>query len=130
MVNWKSKKLGDTLVFANGVAIIVLINLLVALKFYRLDLTEEKRYTVKSETLDILKTIDEDVHVEIFLDGKLNASFQRFQKAILETLEQFRIYSENKITYSVSNPTAAMSENARNEFMADLASRGIQATRL
>ena len=130
MVNWKSKKLGDTLVFANGVAIIVLINLLVALKFYRLDLTEEKRYTVKSETLDILKTIDEDVHVEIFLDGKLNASFQRFQKAILETLEEFRIYSENKITYSVSNPTAAMSENARNEFMADLASRGIQPTNI
>ncbi len=130
MVNWKSKKLEDILIFANGFVFIVLLNLLAAKQFFRIDLTEEKRYSLKEETVRILQNMDEEVHVEVFLEGKLNASFQRFQKAILETLEEFRIYSGNKITYAVSNPAAAMSENARNEFMADLAARGIQPTNI
>ena len=130
MVDWRNRKLGDILTFANGVMFILLINLLVGLKFYRIDLTEENRYSVKPETRDILETLEDEIHVEVFLEGKLNASFQRFQKAILETLEEFRIYSGNKITYSISDPAVAKSENARNEFMADLASRGIQPTNI
>src|SRR5688500_8790925 len=130
MVAWKSKKLGDILTFANGFVLIILINLLVGFKFYRIDLTEEKRYSVKPETQAILENLEDEIHVEIFLEGKLNASFQRLQKAILETLEEFRIYSKNKITYSVSDPALAKSESARNEFMADLARRGIQPTNI
>ena len=130
MVNWKSRKLEDILIFAIGFVVIVLINLLVAGQFSRVDLTEEKRYSLKPETVRILSELDDDLHVEIFLEGKLNASFQRFQKAILETVEEFRIYSNGKITYSVSDPNAAMSEKARNEYMADLASRGIQPTNI
>lgn len=130
MVEWKSRKLGDILTFANGFIFILLINVLVGLKFYRLDLTEEKRYSVKRETRAILESLEDEIHVEVFLEGKLNASFQRFQKAILETLEEFRIYSKNKITYSISDPAVAKSENARNEFMADLARRGIQPTNI
>jgi gliding-associated putative ABC transporter substrate-binding component GldG len=130
MVNWKSKKLEDILIFANGFVLIVLINLLVAKEFYRIDLTEEKRYSLKPETIRILKDLEDELHVEIFLEGKLNASFQRFQKAILETVEEFRIYSKGRVTYSLSDPSAAMSENARNEYMADLAARGIQPTNI
>ena len=130
MVDWRNRKLGDILTFANGVMFILLINLLVGLKFYRIDLTEENRYSVKPETRAILETLEDEIHVEVFLEGKLNASFQRFQKAILETLEEFRIYSGNRITYSISDPAVAKSENARNEFMADLAGRGIQPTNI
>jgi len=130
MVDWKNRKLGDILTLANGFVFILLVNLLVGLKFYRVDLTEEKRYSIKPETRSTLERLDDEIHVEVFLDGKLNASFQRFQKAILETLEEFRIYSKNKISYSISDPTIAKSENARNEFMADLARRGIQPTNI
>lgn len=130
MVNWKSKKFGDVLVFANGLVFLVLMNMLVSSKFFRIDLTEEKRYSLKKETHVILNELQDEIHVDVYLEGKLNASFQRFQKAILETLEEFRIYSRNKITYSVSDPTVAMSDKARNEFMADLAAKGIQPTNI
>ncbi len=130
MVDWKGRRLGDILTFANGFVFIVLINLLVSKQFYRFDLTEEKRFSVKPETLHILRGLEDEIHIEVFLEGKLNASFQRFQKAILETLEEFRIYSKNKITYSVTDPAVAMGEKARNEFMADLASKGIQPTNI
>jgi gliding-associated putative ABC transporter substrate-binding component GldG len=128
MVNWKSRKLGDILTFANGFIFLVLMNLLVSKQFYRFDLTEEKRYSMKPETHELLKGLEDEVHVEVFLEGELNSNFQRFRKSILETLEEFKIYSDNKITYSVTNPSSAVSEKARNEFMADLSARGIQPT--
>ncbi|HEY5751045.1 MAG TPA: gliding motility-associated ABC transporter substrate-binding protein GldG [Chryseolinea sp.] len=128
MVNWKSRKLGDVLWFANGVVALVLINLLVSHYFFRLDLTEEKRYSIKPQTKEILNTLEDEVYVEIFLSGDLNAGFTRFQKAIQETLEEFRIYSHNKIKFRVTDPGVALSDKARQEFMADLAARGIQPT--
>ncbi|HMG91796.1 MAG TPA: gliding motility-associated ABC transporter substrate-binding protein GldG [Chryseolinea sp.] len=128
MVNWKSRKLGDVLAFLNVIVFVALINLLASSNFFRLDLTEEKRYSIKDQTRDILKNLEDDVYVEVFLAGDLNAEFDRFQKAIAETLEEFRIYSSNKVKYKFTDPAAAMSEKARSEFMSELAGKGIQPT--
>ena len=128
MVNWKSRKLGDVLAFLNVIVLVALINLLVSTNFYRFDLTEEQRYSIKDQTRDILKNLDDDVYVEVYLTGDLNAEFGRFQKAIGETLEEFRIYSSNKVKYKFTDPAAAMSEKARSEFMSELAGKGIQPT--
>jgi gliding-associated putative ABC transporter substrate-binding component GldG len=128
MVNLKSKKLGDILVLANGLVAIILINVLATNYFFRIDLTEEKRYSIKQPTKEILKTVDDDVYIEVYLEGDLNAGFKRFQKSIKETLEEFRIYSNNKVHYIFTNPSTAMSQKARSEFMSELASKGIQPT--
>ena len=98
--------------------------------FFRVDLTGEKRYTIKEPTRKLLKGLEEDVYVEVFLEGDLNAQFRRFRKSIRETLEEFRIYSNNKVHYTFTNPSLAMSEKARNEFMADLAAKGVQGMRV
>jgi len=128
MVNWKSRKLGDVLMFLNGLVLLILINSVTAKYFYRIDLTEEQRYTIKDQTRDILNDLEDDIYVEIFLTGDLNAEFKRFQKAILETLEEFRIYSHDKVKFKFTDPSAAASEQARSEFMSDLAAKGIQPT--
>ncbi|HEX6893157.1 MAG TPA: gliding motility-associated ABC transporter substrate-binding protein GldG [Chryseolinea sp.] len=128
MVSWKSRKLGDVLAFLNVVVFVALINLVASSNFLRFDLTEEKRYSIKHQTRDILKNLDDDVYVEVFLTGDLNAEFDRFRKAIAETLEEFRIYSNNKVKYKFTDPAAAIGEKARSEFMADLAGKGIQPT--
>ena len=73
MVDWKNRRLGDILTFANGFVFLLLINLLVGLRFYRVDLTEEKRYSIKPETRSTLELLDDEIHVEVFLEGKLNA---------------------------------------------------------
>ena len=76
----------------------------------------------------MLSKLDDDVYVEIFLEGELNAGFRRFQKSIRETMEMFRIYSGNKVQYSFTDPGTALSQKARSEFMADLSAKGIQPT--
>jgi ABC-2 type transport system permease protein len=128
MVNWKSRKLGDFLWFANALAIVVLLNMLASNYFFRADLTEENRYTIKDQTRNLLRSLDEDVYVEVFLDGDLNSGFRRFRKNIEETLEEFRIYSGDRVKYVFTDPSLAAGEKARNEFMRDLAARGIQPT--
>jgi gliding-associated putative ABC transporter substrate-binding component GldG len=128
MVNINGKKLGDFLMLANGLVLLILINILASAHFFRIDLTEEKRYSIKAPTKEILNALDEPVYVEVYLDGELNAGFKRFRKSIEETLEEFRVYSGDKINYSFTDPATAMSEKARSEFMNELMSKGIQPT--
>ena len=128
MVDSTSKKTGDLLLLANGIIGLLLINLLSSQFFFRIDLTEEKRYSIHPSTKEMLAKLDDEVYVEVFLEGELNAGFRRFQKSIRETLEMFRLYSGNKVQYSFTDPAAALSQKARSEYMADLAARGIQPT--
>ncbi|HEV8514744.1 MAG TPA: gliding motility-associated ABC transporter substrate-binding protein GldG [Cyclobacteriaceae bacterium] len=120
-----SKKTGDLLLLANGIALVVLLNSLAALYFFRIDLTEEKRYTIKPQTKELLRNLEDEVFVEVFLEGDLNPGFKRFQKSVYETLEEFRIYSHNKVKFVFTDPAQAQGQKARNEFMSDLASKGI-----
>ena len=122
----KSKKTGDLLLLANGLVLVILFNITASFYFFRIDLTEEKRYTIQPQTKVILKNLEEVVFVEVFLEGEdLNPEFRRFQKSIRETLEEFRIYSGNKIQYTFTDPLQAANEKARNEFIAELNSKGV-----
>ena len=56
---FNSKKTGDLLLLANGIAFVVLLNSLAALYFFRIDLTEERRYTIKPQTKELLKNLEE-----------------------------------------------------------------------
>lgn len=120
-----SKKAGDLLLVANGIGLVVLLNSLAALYFFRIDLTEEKRYTIKPQTKELLRNLEDEVFVEVFLEGDLNPGFKRFQKSVYETLEEFRIYSHNKVKFVFTDPAQAQGQKARNEFMSDLAAKGI-----
>ena len=62
MVNWKSRKTGDFLLLANAVVLVLLVNLVAARYFFRVDLTEEKRYSIKPQTKAILRALEDDVY--------------------------------------------------------------------
>lgn len=128
MVKFNSKQTGDLLLLANGLVLLVLINVLASNYFFRLDLTEEKRFSIKDQTKEILRNLDDKVYVEVYLEGELNAGFRRLQKSIKETLEEFRIYSDDKVQFVFTDPSTAMSQKARNEFMQALMQKGIVPT--
>ncbi len=131
MVKWLTKKsTGDWINFLIGVCLMVILNQYAGIYFGRFDLTEEKRFSIKPATKNVLKELDDRVFIDVYLEGELNAPFQRFQKSIKEVLQEFSIYSDDKIVYRFIDPSTAVSQQARNEFMADLASRGIQPTNI
>ncbi|MCW5911753.1 MAG: gliding motility-associated ABC transporter substrate-binding protein GldG [Cyclobacteriaceae bacterium] len=127
MVTWKnSKRTGDLLLLANVLVWVVMLNVLASFWFFRLDLTEEKRYTIQPQTRALLQSLEDELFVEVFLEGKdLNPEFRRLQKSIRETLDEFRIYSGNRVKFVFTDPLQANNERARNEFIADLNARGV-----
>jgi len=128
MVNLDSKRREDILKLLIGLAILGILNLLAGHFFYRFDLTEEKRFSIKPATKELLQELDDEVYVEVYLDGELNARLKRLQRSIRETLEEFRVYSDNNIQYVFNDPSAAMSEKAQGQFRQNLMSKGIQPT--
>ena len=125
MVKLGSKKLGDWLLLFNSLMAIVIVNQIASFYFFRLDLTEEGRYTIKPQTVELLENLDDEVFVEVYLEGELNPGFARIKNYTREMLEEFRVYSNNKIRYVFTNPETAASQKARNEFMASLVQKGI-----
>ncbi len=126
VTRWQhSKRVGDWLLLANGLMLAVVLNQLASLYFFRIDLTEEKRFTIKAPTRALLTQLPDDVFVEVFLAGDLNPGFTRFQKAIAETLEEFRVYSNNRVKYVFTDPTQARSEQDRQEYFRYLAAKGV-----
>jgi gliding-associated putative ABC transporter substrate-binding component GldG len=123
---WKqSKRVGDLLLLANAILFALILNVMSSWYFFRIDLTDEKRYTIKPQTKTLLRNLDDAVYVEVFLEGDLNPGFERFKKSIRETLEEFRIYSHDQIQYTFTDPNLARGAKARNEFIAELNAKGI-----
>src|SRR5258706_2142460 len=131
MSNWKqSRQVGDWLSLAICIVLVVLVMLIASSSFFRIDITDEKHYTMRAPTKKLLQNIDDKVYIEVFLEGDLNPGFKRFRKSVRETLEEFRIYSNNKVHYVFTNPAAATSEKAKNEFMEGLAAKGVHGMRV
>ncbi len=128
MVNWESKKLTDYLGLGILLATLSLLGLFGNDYFFRLDLTEEKRYTLSPTTENLLEETTEEIYVELYLDGDLPPGFIRLRKAIIETLEEFKHQSASGLTYRIIDPNKTSSERARNEFIQKLAEKGIPPT--
>lgn len=57
---------------------------------HRFDLTQEKRYTLSDASVQILKSVDQPLKVEVYLEGDFPASFRQLQNETKFMLEEFR----------------------------------------
>lgn len=56
----------------------------------RLDLTQEKRYTLSDATLKVLESVEKPMTFDVYLDGDFPASFRQLQNETKFILEEFR----------------------------------------
>lgn len=128
MVN--TKRIESLLRLGIGILLIVILNQLAGIFPSRLDLTEEKRYSVTPATRALLDDLQDVVYVEVFLEGEMPAGFKRLRKAIEETLSQFDYYADGLVKVDFIDPSSALNEKARNEYFRSLIQRGLQPTNL
>ncbi len=126
----QSKRTRDLIRFVIVLAVLIALNVLATKYFFRLDLTEDKRYSISPVTKQMLANLPEDVQVEVYLEGDFPAGFKRLQQSVRETLDEFRIYADGNIRYTFFDPNTITDEKARTEFMQKLAQKGIQPTNL
>jgi len=124
----ESKRLTVILEIAIVIAIAILINSVSSLFFIRLDLTEEKRYSISPATNTLLANLEDDIYIEAYLEGELPAGFKRMRASLEETLTEFSVYSNGKIQFQFINPDQAVTQKSRNQFLMSLARKGIQPT--
>lgn len=107
------------------VSIVVLINILLSAFFYRIDLTEEKRYSLSDPTKELLENTDDIVFVKIYLDGDLTPNMEKLQQSTLELIKQFRNYGKENIQYQVINPFEQADEKNLGNYIKELESEGV-----
>ncbi|ABG58818.1 protein involved in gliding motility GldG [Cytophaga hutchinsonii ATCC 33406] len=120
------KKKNDILEYIFLIAILVFVNIILSEHFFRLDFTQDKRYSISPVSQQVLGKLDGDVYVEIFLDGDLNPDYERLKKSIKEKLDQFKAYSNNKLEYRFINPADEADEQMRERGFRLIAQRGIK----
>jgi ABC-2 type transport system permease protein len=96
---------------------------------FRIDLTEEKRYSLHPATAKLLSELEEPIEVEILLTGNLPGGMRRLQKSIEETLRTFNAYSPVRIDYFYQDPLS-LEGAEREEYILALADFGIRPTNL
>ncbi|MCX8111997.1 MAG: Gldg family protein [Bacteroidia bacterium] len=86
-------------------AAVVLVYLLGQRYFIRVDLTEEKRYTLSQGTQVLLKRLPQSVYVTVYLEGDFPYPVQRYKRAVETTLAEMRALAPKPLNYTFINPS-------------------------
>ena len=90
------------------IAAIITVNFFASIVHKRIDLTNEKRFTISSPVKKILGNMDDVAEVTIFLKGDLPAGFKNLSTSAEELLQEFKEYSNGKISYKLVSPDEQM----------------------
>lgn len=124
-----AKKQNITQLFVAIISIII-ISYISSVVYWRIDLTSEKRFTLSNVTKNTLKELNDVVYIKIYLDGDMPIGFQRMQKSLKETLDEFRVISKENIQYEFINPSESTNQKVRDALYKDLFSKGLSPTNI
>ncbi len=86
------------------IGVLVVINWLASQYHTRVDFTNEKRFTLSAATQKLLKKLDEEVRIDVFLKGDFPSGFKKLAMSTEETLQEFKEIAGKKIKYHFINP--------------------------
>ncbi|GAF01784.1 GldG family protein [Saccharicrinis fermentans] len=86
------------------IGIIVLINMLASRFFFRLDFTEDQRYTLSETTKDIMEGITEPVTVTAYFSEGLQPQFDQLRNDFKDILAEYASLSNRQVVYEFVNP--------------------------
>ncbi len=107
------------------IGIIVIANVLLSGFFFRMDLTEEKRFSISTPTKHLLEEQKDILFVRVYLGGDLTPNLKRLQQSTTEMLDQFKNYAGDNLQYDVFDPFSIPNEENQTEFIKQLEEKGI-----
>ncbi|MDA3865117.1 MAG: gliding motility-associated ABC transporter substrate-binding protein GldG [Salinivirgaceae bacterium] len=108
-----------------SIFIIILLGFVSSRLFFRLDLTEDNRYSIHESTQKTLENLDDIIFVKVYLGGDLPAAFKELSSSVLEMLQEFRAYAGANIQYEFINPAESEDEKQRNDIARQLIRKGL-----
>ncbi len=110
------------------IALFIGVNIAGQYYYTKIDLTEEKRFTLTPATVELIEGIDQPVFIEVLLEGEFPAGFKRLQNALQELLLEFKSIN-NRIQFRFEDPLEGSAEEVE-ERLQSLAQVGIVPTEL
>ncbi len=111
--------------------IILAINFIGNFIYKRFDLTKEKRYSLASPSISLLKKLNQRVLIKVYLDGDLPSGFLRLKNSTKDILQEFKAYSNNKIEFEFIDPFKnAKSDAEKKAIYEQLLDKGLLPTNL
>ena len=104
--------------------------LLTQFRFFRIDFTSEKRYTLSPASIRVLEKIDNNLLAEIYLEGDMPPGLHRLQTAIVEKISDLQQYGRNSIYIRRIDPYKEVPVNERKAYFDDLMRHGVIPTDL
>ena len=95
------------------IAILLVVILLSNEFHFRLDLTDEKQFTLSDATIDILKNLEEPITIKAYFSKDLPASISKTRKDFQEMLIEYSKRADGNILYEFINPNEK--ESTENE---------------
>jgi len=84
--------------------ILALLNILASRFFFRIDLTEDNRYTLSDATGEILRDLNDPVTVTAYFSKGLPPDIDKTRRDFKELLSEYGSRSRGKIMYEFINP--------------------------
>ncbi len=72
----------------------MLLNVALHFCVLRIDMTDDKRYSLSEPTRQLLKSTEGPIDVTLYLTGDLNSGFKRLRNATLELTEEMGVYAD------------------------------------
>ena len=106
--------------------IVVLVLIFTKTLFFRLDLTEEGRYSLSEASKSLVSEMNEALTVRLYLDGDLDANMLRLRRATEDMVRELNMYSSEQIVIEGYNPNRATTDEERYGAYAELEQRGLR----
>jgi ABC-2 type transport system permease protein len=107
-------------------AALIVLNILSGFAPFRLDLTEEKRYTLTTASEQLLRNLQDDIVVEVFLEGKdLPAGIKKVSLHTRDLLQDMRRISGGRLTYVFTDLNDITDVAKREERQKEIVRKGL-----
>lgn len=132
-INWKAifkpssvkadVKKSHILQLVLGLVIIIFLNVIGYFFFARIDLTQEKRYTLSESSKKLMSNLEDIVFIRCYLEGYIPSEYKKLRNETKEMLDQFRAYNPD-IEYEFVDPNGFENAKDKNEFYQRLFEKG------
>ncbi|GAQ13122.1 gliding motility protein GldG [Myroides odoratimimus] len=85
----------DVKLLVRLLVVLVIINVISALTYTRIDFTQDQRYTLSKSTVGIVDNVQDLLIVDVFLKGSFPLEFRRLQNETKQLLEEIQSRNEN-----------------------------------
>jgi ABC-2 type transport system permease protein len=106
--------------------IVIMLNVVGKYVFTRFDLTTEKRYTLSSQTKEMIRNLDDIVFIRVYLEGDLPAQYKRLRNEARIMLNEFRSYNKKHFQFEFTDIMADKDRRTAHQIVEELAQKGIQ----